>query len=127
LFGTNEFRTMPGFSFRWEYEKSWFVTEGLIVQGLLKTARFPPGATEAAAGGSSQVRPTITDGDHVSVRIWRITAGGTWEHIQFREDEWKGGARFAFRIAPHFSAVLYILGPGSEFRGGIIFHPAKKE
>lgn len=33
-FGDNDFRAMPALSFRWSYERSWFVTEGLLVQEL---------------------------------------------------------------------------------------------
>ena len=73
------------------------------------------------------VRPTITDDDHASVRWRRLTVGGAWERIQLREVEWKGGGRVSFRIAPHLSAVLYVLGPGTEFRGGLLLHPAEKE
>jgi hypothetical protein len=124
-FGGNGFRTMPGFSFRWAYEKDWFVTEGLIVQGLLDTPRSPEDTPEAREEGT--VRPTITDGDHVSVRWRRLTAGGAWERIQFREIEWKGGGRVAFRIFPHLSAVIFVLGPSTEFRPGLILHPAEEK
>jgi hypothetical protein len=122
-YGGNSFRTMPSISFRWDYEKNWFVTEGLVLQGLLDTARNPDDTPEARAEGS--VRPTITDGDHISVRWRRLTIGGTWERIQFREIEWKGGGRVALRLAPHLSVVVFVLGPGSEVRGGLILHPAE--
>src|SRR5271170_2825746 len=36
-FGDNGFRTMPALSIRWRYERGWFITEGLLVQGLLHT------------------------------------------------------------------------------------------
>jgi hypothetical protein len=124
-FGGNGFRTMPGVSFRWAYEKDWSVTEGLIVQGLLNTPRDPEDTPEAREEGT--VRPTITDGDHVSVRWRRLTVGGTWEHIHFREIEWKGGGRAAFRILPHLSAVIFVLGPGTEFRAGLMLHPAEEK
>jgi len=125
LFGTNQFRSMPAFTLRWQYERRWFISEGLMIQGFLSTPRF----ADVREGGEpwETVRPRITDGDHVSVRWRRLTVGGTWEHIQFREDEWKGGGRAVFRLAPHVSVVLYVLGPETEFRGGVIIHPAEKE
>ena len=96
-----------------------------MVHGLLDTPRSPADSPEARAAGT--VRPTITDGDHVSIRWRRLTVGGTWEHIQFREIEWKGGGRTAFRILPHLSAVAFVLGPGTEFRVGLILHPAEEK
>jgi hypothetical protein len=66
----------------------------------------------------------VSDGSHVSGRWKRLTIGGTWEHIHFRENEWKGGGRLAFRILPRVSAVLYAFAPGRvEWRGGILIHP----
>jgi len=124
-FGGNGFRTMPAISLRWKYEKHWFVTEGLIVQGLLETQRSSDNTPEGREEGT--VRPTITDGDHVSVRWHRLTLGGAWERIQFREVEWKGGGRAAFRILPHLSAVIFVLGPNTEVRGGLILHPAEEK
>ena len=124
-FAGNGFRTMPSISCRWAYEKDWFITEGMILRGLLQTQRIPGETPEALAEG--RVRPTITDGDHVSVRWRRLTVGSTWEHIQFREDEWKGGGRVALRFATHFSGVLYVVAPRAEVRGGLIFHPAEEQ
>jgi len=124
-FGGNGFNTMPGISLRWAYEKSWFISEGLIVQGLLDTQRIPESTPDARA--EATVRPTITDGDHVSAHWRRLTIGGTWERIQFREIEWKGGGRVAIRIVPHLSAVVYILGPGAEVRAGFMFHPDEEK
>jgi len=127
-FGSNQFVTMPAFSFRWDYEKGWFVTQGLVVQGFRQTPMFKDEESEHLETPSepvSSVRPTIWDGNHLSIRWKRLTAGGTWEHIHFREgDEWKGGGRLAFRILPRVSAVLYVLGPGrAEWRGGVVIHP----
>ncbi len=125
VFGSNQFRTSPAFALRWEYEKKWFVTQGLAVQSFLSTPIFEE---ESEANGETEpvgfVRPTISDGNHVSVRWRRLTAGGTWEHIAFREgDEWKGGGRLAVRLFPRVSAILYILGPPAiEWRGGLLFH-----
>jgi len=128
-FGDNGFRTMPAFALRWAYERSWFVTEGLLVQGLLHTSFFPEG-TEPEAGHSEEqsVVPSIADGNHVSARWKRLTAGGTWEHMQFREGrEWKGGLRVAYKILPALSFTLFAMGPGSEIRGGILFQPEEKK
>ena len=101
-----------------------------MVQGFRKTPIF---AEEEEGEGHehvpvSFVRPTISDGNHVSGRWKRLTIGGTWEHIQFREgDEWKGGGRLALRLFPRVSAILYVLGPGrAEWRGGFLIHPEEE-
>lgn len=128
-FGDNGFQTMPAFSIRWGYERAWFITEGLFVQGLMHTTLYPEG-TEPTRGESAAVTvvPSIADGNHVSVRWKRLTAGGTWEHMQFREGrEWKGGVRFAYRVLPPLSFTFFALGPGSEIRGGILFQPPEKK
>jgi len=124
-FGGNGFRTMPALSFRWAFEKGWIISEGLVVQGFGNTPRVPEDTSEARAEGS--VRPTITDGDHLSVRWRRLMVGGTWERIQFREIEWKGGGRVAVRLFPHLSGVISFLGPGAEIRGGLILHPREED
>jgi len=129
LFGDNGFRTMPGLSLRWGYEHNWFITEGLLVQGLLHTNFFPEG-TEPEPGHSAvqSVVPSIADGNHVSARWKRLTAGGTWEHMEFREGrEWKGGLRVAYKVSPAFSFTFFAMGPGSEIRGGILFQPEEKK
>ncbi len=133
LFGSNETTTSPALSFRWDYERGWFVTQGLILQGFRKTPVF----REEEAGGEqsgapvpvSYVRPTISDGDHVSAQWKRLTVGGTFEHIHFREgSEWKGGGRLAIRLFPRVSAILYVLAPGrTEWRGGILVHPPPRD
>ena len=128
-FGDNGFRTMPALALRWAYERSWFVTEGLLVQGLLHTSFFPEG-TEPEAGhpAGESVVPSIADGNHVSARWKRLTAGGTWEHMQFREGrEWKGGLRVAYKILPPLSLTFFAMRPGSEIRGGILFQPEEKK
>jgi hypothetical protein len=130
-FGSNQFTTMPAFSFRWDYEKGWFVTQGLAVQGVRQTQKFESEESEHSSSTSeavSYVRPTISDGSHLSGRWKRLTVGGTWEHIHFREgDEWKGGGRLAVRLLPRLSAILYVLGPGrAEWRGGVVIHPREQ-
>jgi hypothetical protein len=127
-FGDNGFRTMPTLSLRWGYERAWFVSEGLLVQGLLHTSFLPEG-TEPEEGHSANqtVVPSIADGNHASARWKRLTAGGTWEHMQFREGrEWKGGLRLAYKILPALSFTFFAMGPGSEIRGGILFQPEEK-
>ena len=58
------------------------------------------------------MRPTISDGGHVSVRWRRLTLGGTCEHIGFREgSEWKGDGRLAIQLLPRVSGILYVLVP----------------
>jgi hypothetical protein len=128
-FGNNGFRTMPALSIRWVYERSWFITEGLLVQGLLHTKFFPEG-TEPETGkpAGESVVPSIADGNHISARWKRLTVGGTWEHMQFREGrEWKGGVRVAFRVLPPLSFTFFAMGPSSEIRGGILFQPEEKK
>jgi hypothetical protein len=127
-FGDNGYRTMPALSLRWSYEHEWFISEGLYVQGLLHTKFFPEGTEpEPGRSASESVAPSIADGNHASVRWKRLTAGGTWEHMQFREGrEWKGGVRVAYRVLPPLSFTFFALGPGSEVRGGILFEPEKK-
>ena len=128
-FGDNGFQTMPAISIRWGYERAWFVTEGLFVQGLMHTRLYPEG-TEPGSGesASATVVPSIADGNHVSVRRKRLTVGGTWEHMQFREGrEWKGGVRVAYRVLPPLSLTFFALGPGGEIRGGILFQPPEKK
>jgi hypothetical protein len=126
---TMGFHTMPALALRWAYERSWFVTEGLLVQGLLHTSFFPEG-TEPEEGhpANESVVPSIADGNHVSARWKRLTAGGTWEHMEFREGrEWKGGVRIAYKVLPPLSFTFFAMGPGSEIRGGILFQPEEKK
>jgi hypothetical protein len=128
-FGDNGFRTMPALSIRWSYERGWFITEGLLVQGLLHTTFLPEGTEpEGGHSASESVVPSIADGNHISARWKRLTAGGTWEHMQFREGrEWKGGVRLAYRVLPPLSFTFFAMGPGSEIRGGILFQPLEKK
>ena len=116
-FGDRGYRTMPALGVRWEYERGWLVSEGLLVQGLLPTS-FSPEESEDHVS----VAPFIADGNHISAQWRRMTAGGTWEHIHFREGrEWKGGVRLAYRIIPSLSLTMFVMGPGTEVRGGILF------
>jgi hypothetical protein len=134
MFGSNDFTTSPAVSFRWEYERKWFITQGLIVHGFRDTPIFAE-AEEAHEDGSEShepvdfVRAMISDGNHVSARWRRLTIGGTWEHIEFREGtEWKWGGRLQIRILPRVSGILYVLGPGrAEWRGGILIHSREEE
>ena len=135
-FGSDHYATTPAFTFRWDYERGWFVTQGLVMQGFRKTPIFEEVhegehgrvAESADLVPVAYVRPAISDGSHVSFRWKRLTAGGTWEHIHFREgDEWKGGTRVAFRLLPRVSALLYVLAPSTEWRGGILIHPRQRE
>jgi hypothetical protein len=130
-FADNNFRTMPALTVRWAYERGWFVTEGLAVQGLLHTT-FPSEGEEGEVPDEpapiKSVTPFIADGNHISARWRRLTAGGTWEHVQFREGvEWKGGVRIAYKMLPHTSLTMFIMGPNTEVRGGILFLPEKEQ
>jgi hypothetical protein len=128
MFGSNDFATTPAVSFRWEYERKWFVTQGFVVQCFRETPIFE----ESGAGehGSSSrepvsfVRPTITDINHASFRWRRLTVGPAWEQVAFREGrEWKVGGRVGVRLLPRVSAGLAVFGPGgAEWRGGFLIH-----
>ena len=132
-FGSNKFTTGPAFSLRVDYERKWFVAQGLAVQSFRSTPIFAEEEEEHESSSPAEpvgfVRPTISDGNHVSARWKRMTLGGTWEHIAFREgDEWKWGGRLAIRILPRVSGILYVLAPGrAEWRGGILIHPPETE
>jgi hypothetical protein len=133
VFGSNEFTTSAAFSFRWEYERKWFITQGLVVQSFRGTPIFADQEESHQEQHARDepvdfVRPTISDGNHVSARWRRLTIGGTWEHIGFREgSEWKGGGRLTFRITPCVSGILYVLAPGrTEWRGGVLIHSPRE-
>lgn len=126
VFGSDEFTASPAVSFRWEYEKKWFITQGLVVQSFRDTPIFADEGGELASHiVVDVVRPTISDGNHLSARWRRLTVGGTWEHIAFREgSEWKGGGRLAIRILPRVSGIVYAFAPGrTEWRFGVLIHP----
>jgi hypothetical protein len=128
-FGAPTFTTSPALSFRWDYQHRWFVTQGMMVQSFrdvqFKEESHHSHSTEEAV---KNVRPTITDGNHVSARVKRITVGGTWEHIQFRETEWKYGGRLQVRLLSRVSGVMYVLTPGrTEWRGGILIHAPERD
>jgi hypothetical protein len=130
LFGSPAL-TSPALTLRVVVEKDWFVAAANFIQSL-RESEFPAeGNGEAAEhseesehAGEAKVRYAhLSDGNHVSVRWWRLETGFSWEHIAARtEDEWKSGARVAFRLHPHVSLLLYVLAPKTEFRGGILVH-----
>ena len=106
--------TAPALTFRWEIENKGFISQGLFIQALRKSEEFG--------------YPSIWDSNHLSARWLRLEIGPSWERIHSREgNEWKGGGRFAFRIFKHASAVLFVLAPETEVRGGIIIHPTRRE
>ena len=99
-------------SFRWEYEKKCFITQALVIQSFRDTPIFGDEKTGHSEVLVTTVRPTISDGSHISARWNRITVGGTWERIAFREGiEWKGG-----RPHSHSSLTTYI-------RNSVCAHP----
>jgi hypothetical protein len=110
-FGDDQ-KTSPAITFRWEIEKGRLFSQGLFVQSLLQSEEFG--------------RPSIWDGNHVSLRVNRFEFGPSWERIHTRaENEWKGGGRAAFRILRNVSVVFFVLAPKTEYRGGIIVHPER--
>jgi hypothetical protein len=110
-FGDDQ-KTSPAITFRWEIEKGRLFSQGLFVQSLLQSEEFG--------------RPSIWDGNHVSLRVNRFEFGPSWERIHTRaENEWKGGGRAAFRILRNVSVVFFVLAPQTEYRGGIIVHPER--
>ncbi len=103
-------KTSPAITFRWEIEKGHLFSEGLFILSL--------------HGTEESERESIWDGNHVSMRLNRFEFGPSWERIHAREgNEWKGGARAAFRLLSNLSVVFFVLGPSTEYRGGIIIHP----
>lgn len=107
-------RTAPAFTFRWEIEKGRLFSQGLFIQSLLDSEEFG--------------HPNIWDGNHVSVRFWRLELGPSWERIHTREEnEWKGGGRAAVKILSNFSLVFFVLAPRTEFRAGILIHPVRRD
>jgi len=118
-FGENQ-RTGPAFTFRWEIEKGSIISQGLFIEGF---RRVIVGEVE-----QKSVYPNIWDGNHVSLRYKRFEAGPSWERIHTREgNEWKGGARAAIHIFPNVAAVMFVMAPETEVRGGIIIHPSRHE
>lgn len=104
--------TAPSFTFRWDIEKGWFISQGLFVGSLRDFEDVG--------------RVNVWDGNHVSVRWKRIQVGPTWERIHTREEnEWKGGVRGAVRVARHLSILAFVLAPKTEFRAGVIIHPGE--
>ena len=53
IFGSNQFATTPALSFRWDYERAWFVTHGLVLQGFRKSPTF------AEEEGSERAGPPV--------------------------------------------------------------------
>jgi hypothetical protein len=110
-FGEDQ-KTSPAITIRWEIEKGRIFSQGLFVQSFLQSEDFG--------------RPSIWDGNHVSVRLSRFEFGPSWERIHTRaENEWKGGGRAAFRVLRNVSVVFFVLAPNTEYRGGIIVHPER--
>jgi hypothetical protein len=105
-------RTSPAVVFRWEIDKGRLFSQGTFVASLLESEH---------AG-----RANIWDGNHVSMRFWRLEVGPSWERIHTRnENEWKGGGRAAFRVLPNLSIIFFVLAPRTEYRGGILIHPER--
>jgi hypothetical protein len=66
---------------------------------------------------------SVLDGVHVSARVG-AEIGPIVEHIQYREgQEWKGGARVAWRVGRAFKIVGQVLGPDAEARAGLAWEP----
>jgi hypothetical protein len=115
-------RTGPAFTFRWEVEKGPIFSQGLFIQGFRKVK------VGEEAEEEKSVYPSIWDGNHVSLRYKRLEVGPSWERVHTREgNEWKGGGRVAVRIFRNVSAVMFVMAPETEVRGGIIIHPARHE
>jgi hypothetical protein len=110
-FGEDQ-KTSPAITLRWEIEKGRIFSQGLFVQSFLQSEELR--------------RPSIWDGNHVSLRLNRFEIGPSWEWIHTRaENEWKGGGRAAFRLLRNVSVVFFVLAPKTEYRGGIIVHPER--
>jgi hypothetical protein len=90
-------------------------------------AYLPPKADEeeeAAAEEEAARHASILDGIHVSARVGRLEAGPLIEHIHYREEnEWKAGARVAWRVGSGVKIVGQVLGPDVEARAGLAWEP----
>jgi hypothetical protein len=119
----SENRPAPVITARWSYEHRRWLTQGLWVQSL--KAYVPPEVghgEEPAAHEESARRASTLDGVHLSARIGRAEVGGLVEHIVYREaEEWKGGARVAWRFDSGFKVVSQVVGPGVEARAGFVW------
>lgn len=100
-FGDNGYRTMPAASLRWEYEHEWFVTEGLLVQGFLRTKSRPEESEDF-----HEVAPFISDGNHISARWHRVTA--SWrEGTEYAEpSDWVFASPMSFGKLPYWPDML---------------------
>jgi len=107
-------KTSPALTFRWDFEKGRILSQGLFIKSFRENEEIG--------------RPSIWDGNHVSIRFWRLEVGPSWERIHTRtENEWKGGGRAAVRIVSNFSLVFFVVAPKTEFRAGILIHLERKE
>lgn len=115
-------RPGPVITARWSYENARWLTQGLWVQSL--RARIPA-AVEVAEDEhpDDEVRhASILDGVHGSAIVGQWEIGPLVEHIRHREErEWKAGGRVAWRAVEGLKLVAQILGPGAEFRGGLVW------
>jgi hypothetical protein len=115
--------TSPALSFRWGIERGPIVSQGLFFQVLRQSKRNLEPESEQEEG---LAYPRIWDGNHVSYRHRRLEIGPSWERIHGREGDEERG-RVAFRIFRNVSAVIFVMAPETEVRGGIIIHPARQE
>ena len=104
--------TSPAITFRWEVEKGKLFSQGLFIYSPRESEEFG--------------RTSIWDGNHVSLRLSRLEIGPSWERIHARsENEWKVGGRAAVRLLSNVSLVFFVLAPHTEYRAGLIIHPAR--
>jgi hypothetical protein len=135
-FTWRELRLMPGFAWafgsesrpgpvitaRWTYEAERWLTQGLWVQSL--RAQIPDHESEHEGEPADVRHASILDGIHASARIGHLEVGPMVEHIRYREDnEWKGGARGAWRFDNGLKIVGQLLWPDVEARAGLAWEP----
>ena len=113
-------RPAPVVTARWSYEHARWLTQGLWVQSL--KAYVPEQVVEDGESEEEVLYASILDGIHVSARVGRAELGPLVEYVRYREEqEWKGGARVAWRVAEGFKLVGQLLVPEVEARAGFVW------
>lgn len=121
---SREMRPAPVVTLRWTYEARRWLTQGLFVQSLREYV--PDRAPEGEEADHEEVvrHASILDGIHASAILGPVELGPVIEHIRYREEnEWKGGARVAWRLGRNLKLVSQVVGPDTEVRGGITWEP----
>ena len=134
-FRLGSFRLLPGLGWafgrenkpslagtaRWAHLGDTWVTEGLFVHSFEEQVP-EASSTESGAHEESEemVRHAGVMEGHLSRRVGPVELGPLVEHIRYREEnEWKGGARVAWRVGRGVRLLAMVLAPDPEARVGI--------